>query len=224
MRRARASKEHRRGVGTGMRALTNPRASGAPYAPEDAVIVSLDAARMALGEISPWPGYAPTPLLDLPDLAERPGIGRLAYRTNPVDWARGASRHWAAPTRQPASDRVRDRRRCQRRSRVGGADVGRGGSSARGGPGARPIGAGSRIQHRGRLTRLGRAEVRGEALHVDVRPADQHAHASPLQPRPQWPQERGCGHRTRRLHGQFHLVEQQTHRATDLAGKGKYDS
>jgi len=55
-------------------ALANP---AAPYGEAERAILSLDATEKARTEIGSWPGYAPTPLLEMADLAGEVGVGRL---------------------------------------------------------------------------------------------------------------------------------------------------
>lgn len=73
-----------------MRAMINPRARRDAYAVEEAAIVSLEAAHAARAEISQWPGYAPTPLLNLPELATQTGIGQLLYKDESVRLGQGS--------------------------------------------------------------------------------------------------------------------------------------
>ena len=42
--------------------------------------LSLEAAALAMREIASWPGYAPTPLVDLSGLAREAGVSRLVYK------------------------------------------------------------------------------------------------------------------------------------------------
>lgn len=42
--------------------------------------LSLEAGALAKREIASWPGYEPTPLINLSDLARSTGVGRLAYK------------------------------------------------------------------------------------------------------------------------------------------------
>lgn len=51
-----------------------------PPGPPARDVMSLDSFRRALDEIGQWPGYAPTPLRDLPGLARRAGVGRVLYK------------------------------------------------------------------------------------------------------------------------------------------------
>jgi diaminopropionate ammonia-lyase len=61
------------------RLFHNPRAKpqGAFYPAPLAACLDADGFAAAEAEIAAWPGYAPTPLLELPRLAEALGIGRL---------------------------------------------------------------------------------------------------------------------------------------------------
>ncbi len=65
-----------------LRHCTNPQAApaGEPFPPELAAILSRQDGLAALAEIETWPGYAVTPLRELPGLAKRLGIARLHYK------------------------------------------------------------------------------------------------------------------------------------------------
>ena len=65
-----------------LRHLANPRLqpAGAGYPLDLRAILSRADGLSALAEIETWPGYGQTPLLDLPGLARRLGIGRLWYK------------------------------------------------------------------------------------------------------------------------------------------------
>lgn len=52
----------------------------APYGSELRAILSLDGARAAHDHIARWPGYAPTPLLPLPAMAQRAGVAEVLYK------------------------------------------------------------------------------------------------------------------------------------------------
>jgi diaminopropionate ammonia-lyase len=67
---------------TGSRAFANPRATrNAPYATDErAAILSLAALACAKREIMAWPGYKPTPVHPLPNLAARAGIEAILYK------------------------------------------------------------------------------------------------------------------------------------------------
>ncbi|MEQ9639584.1 MAG: diaminopropionate ammonia-lyase [Alphaproteobacteria bacterium] len=58
----------------------NPTDRAAGYGQAQADILAPDAFETALAEISTWPGYQPTPLLSLPDVARDLGIGMLHYK------------------------------------------------------------------------------------------------------------------------------------------------
>lgn len=60
-------------------ALVNP-AAAAPSAAYAACSLSRAGFAAALAEISSWPGYAPTPLVSLPGLARRLGVGQVLYK------------------------------------------------------------------------------------------------------------------------------------------------
>ena len=63
------------------RLLLNPGAyRGRPYGPLERSILNVEANRQAFLEISSWRRYHPTPLLELPGLARRLGIGSLWYK------------------------------------------------------------------------------------------------------------------------------------------------
>src|SRR5262249_19995374 len=67
---------------TGFRVFANPRATrNAPYAADGrGAILSLAALACAKREIMAWPGYKPTPLHALPELAARAGIDAILYK------------------------------------------------------------------------------------------------------------------------------------------------
>ncbi len=52
----------------------------APYGAAERSILNLGAFRAARDEIRSWPGYAPTPLVRLPGLAARIGLGEILYK------------------------------------------------------------------------------------------------------------------------------------------------
>jgi diaminopropionate ammonia-lyase len=52
----------------------------APWTPAQDAILSDDAQVEATAAIAAWPGYAPTPLRDLPDLAARAGVAAIHYK------------------------------------------------------------------------------------------------------------------------------------------------
>ncbi len=59
----------------------NPQAeAGLPYGAAEAAVLGPADWQAARAEISTWPGYAPTPLVDLPGLAAALGIARLAVK------------------------------------------------------------------------------------------------------------------------------------------------
>ena len=63
------------------RYLLNPHADRSePYGPEERSILDSRMNQEAFREISSWKGYEPTPLIDLPGLARRLGIGVLWYK------------------------------------------------------------------------------------------------------------------------------------------------
>jgi diaminopropionate ammonia-lyase len=51
-----------------------------PYGPRQQAVLSRARFEDAKREIASWPGYAPTPLVDLPGLARRAGIAALGYK------------------------------------------------------------------------------------------------------------------------------------------------
>ena len=63
-----------------MRYHLNHRATREPYNADERRILSLEKSRAALKEFEQWPGYAPTPLRDLPELAARFAIASLDYK------------------------------------------------------------------------------------------------------------------------------------------------
>ena len=58
----------------------NPRALPAVYGPMQARLLNAQALDAAKRVISSWPGYAPTPLYDLPGLAGALNLARLSYK------------------------------------------------------------------------------------------------------------------------------------------------
>ena len=64
-----------------IRFLLNPKADRAKsYGPGERSVLDGEANALAFQEISSWEGYEPTPLLELPLLARRLGIGALWYK------------------------------------------------------------------------------------------------------------------------------------------------
>jgi diaminopropionate ammonia-lyase len=68
----------------------NPRASRAAYRTEESRIISLDAARRALREIETWPGYAASPLHDLPKLSKTLGVAAVACKDESARFGLGS--------------------------------------------------------------------------------------------------------------------------------------
>jgi diaminopropionate ammonia-lyase len=63
------------------RLVPNPRVDrGSEYPAALRPILSLDAEAVAAREIASWPGYAPTPLRDLPGLAHALGIAAVTFK------------------------------------------------------------------------------------------------------------------------------------------------
>lgn len=63
------------------RYFLNPRAErDRPYGDGERSVLDADSNALAFREISSWEGYEPTPLLALPDLARRLGVGSLWYK------------------------------------------------------------------------------------------------------------------------------------------------
>lgn len=64
------------------RAIRNPRAAprDEPYGPARSAVLNAAGFAEALGDVSCWPGYAPTPLLALPRLAADLRLAGLAYK------------------------------------------------------------------------------------------------------------------------------------------------
>ena len=64
-----------------IRLVANPNADPkAAYGPELRAILDSAGLEAARREISAWPGYAPTPLIALPGLAARAGLGAVWYK------------------------------------------------------------------------------------------------------------------------------------------------
>ena len=66
----------------GLRAFRNPlvAAPQEPYGAQRAQVLDVDGFLAAEQEIAHWPGYAVTPVCDLPGLARHLGLGSLAYK------------------------------------------------------------------------------------------------------------------------------------------------
>ena len=61
--------------------VANPLATGdVPPGDAERVIMDLASFRAAYAEIATWPGYAPTPLRDMPGLARAAGVVRVLYK------------------------------------------------------------------------------------------------------------------------------------------------
>lgn len=67
---------------TGIQTYNNPGAAQAaePYGDVRSLVMSQAGFRAAEAEICHWPGYAPTPLVELPRLAQELGLARLSYK------------------------------------------------------------------------------------------------------------------------------------------------
>ena len=52
----------------------------AAYGPAQMAVIDHDSRAQARETIASWPGYAPTPLIELPHLAEKLGIKRLRIK------------------------------------------------------------------------------------------------------------------------------------------------
>ena len=66
----------------GLKLIANPARQGtsaAPPFPADCPLSPTDMAE-AMAEISGWAGYAPTPLIDLPEIAAHVGVARVVYK------------------------------------------------------------------------------------------------------------------------------------------------
>lgn len=63
-----------------IRHFANPKAAPADYGPAQKKLLSREALAKARPEIESWPGYAPTPLHEMPGLAKAAGIGTLWYK------------------------------------------------------------------------------------------------------------------------------------------------
>ncbi len=63
-------------------AFTNPHAepSQSAYGTKRASVMSQQGFAAAFAEISSWPGYAPTPLVSLPNLAQQLGVAEILYK------------------------------------------------------------------------------------------------------------------------------------------------
>jgi len=65
-----------------LRVVVNPGAAaqGEAYGPDRANALPAEAFAQAHAEIASWPGYAPTPLLSLPALAQKSGLAAIHYK------------------------------------------------------------------------------------------------------------------------------------------------
>lgn len=61
-------------------ALNPAAAPEAPYGPRQTAVLNAAGLETARHCITAWPGYAPTPLVDLPGMAQALGIARLSYK------------------------------------------------------------------------------------------------------------------------------------------------
>lgn len=77
----------------------NPRAVRAPYPAELAALLNMARAQESRQWLSPWRGIAPgtTPLVDLPDAAQRLGVARLAVKDESVRSPLGSFKALGAP-------------------------------------------------------------------------------------------------------------------------------
>jgi diaminopropionate ammonia-lyase len=74
-----------------IRYVLNARTDRArPYGPGPRAILNREAHERAFREISSWPGYTPTPLLELPGLARRLGVGCLWYKDESTRFGLGS--------------------------------------------------------------------------------------------------------------------------------------
>jgi diaminopropionate ammonia-lyase len=58
----------------------NPKVRGGAYGARQRAVLNRQAFDLARAEIASWPGYAPTPLAALPDIARSAGIARVDYK------------------------------------------------------------------------------------------------------------------------------------------------
>jgi diaminopropionate ammonia-lyase len=68
----------------------NPRAERRPYSAAEALVVSRAAHDRARAEIASWPGYSPTPLVRLVELAASLGVGAVWYKDEAGRFGLGA--------------------------------------------------------------------------------------------------------------------------------------
>lgn len=61
-----------------------------PFGPAEAAVLGPEAVAAAAAEIRAWPGYAPTPLRELPGLAAALGVGALAYKDEGLRFGLGS--------------------------------------------------------------------------------------------------------------------------------------
>lgn len=62
------------------RAIENANATQRPYGEQERRVISLEGFHKAFSEISTWPGYSETPLIDLKGLADELGVGAVHYK------------------------------------------------------------------------------------------------------------------------------------------------
>lgn len=58
----------------------NPKVRGGTYGARQSAVLNRAAFDIARAEIASWPGYAPTPLVALPDIARSAGVARVDYK------------------------------------------------------------------------------------------------------------------------------------------------
>jgi diaminopropionate ammonia-lyase len=73
-----------------MRLIVNPAASLEAYTAAEANIVSRGLAEAARAEISTWPGYSPSPLRDLGQLARELDVGHVLYKDESERFGQGS--------------------------------------------------------------------------------------------------------------------------------------
>jgi diaminopropionate ammonia-lyase len=58
----------------------NPKCRNGAYGPRQRAVLNRGAFEAAYAEIAGWPGYAPTPLVALADVARLAGLSRVDYK------------------------------------------------------------------------------------------------------------------------------------------------
>ncbi len=104
----------------------NPRATrGAAYGPAERDILSRAGCAAAAREVSSWPGYAPTPVVELPGLAAAAGVAAIWYKDESGRFGLGSFKALggAYGVYRVLAGEVERRKGAGRAGRVGSADL-----------------------------------------------------------------------------------------------------